>query len=885
MRERWHAIWLRLRTLITRRRLDRDLADEMAFHLHMRAEDARRRGLAPADAAAASRRQFGNPTALRETSRELWTFRWIESFSRDIRLGLRLLMRQPGFTAVAVLTLALGIGATSAIFSFVDGVLLRPLPYPEANRIVLLWEKPPGGLRNGISALNFLDWQTSSTSFSSLTATTVRPMTLGGIDEPTRLRVARVSPSYFDTYGIHPLFGPGFQPDEDQPGRDHVVVLQHKVWVSQFGADSTLPGRAITLDGEAYTVVGVMPDNSPFERGFTQAWRPIAFTPGERTRDFHWLLAVGRLRPGVTIERAQAEMTAIGARIAQQYPDSNKGWSVFVEPFGDQVVSTSLSQGLYVLFGAVAMLLLIGCVNLANLTLARGLARAREVAVRAALGAGRRRLVRQFVTENVVLSLLGGAAGVALGYALMEALRQLLPPGALPREALVAMDGRVLAFAFLVSVSTGVCFGLAPALQATKSDLTATMKEGARGGTSDRGRRRVRAALVITEIALAFVLVAGAGLLVRSLTTLLHEDPGFDDRNVLTMTLPHAGPADAAHLVPYVEDLLAHVQAAPGVTSAALADTLPLQGWGNGMPYQVAGRAAVDRANRQATGFKRVSPAYFQTLGMRVIKGRGLSVEDRSGTPPVTVINKTMAEAVFPGQNPLGQHLLIQQIAPDQPQLGPELPWEVIGVVADENTQGLDQPPSGGMYVPLAQSPYPSLSLVVRSAVRPEAVETAVRQAVHAVDKRLAIADVRLLADLRRESTAQPRLQTALLAAFAALALTVAAIGIYGVMSYSVAQRTREIGIRTALGASGGSVLGMVLGDGLRLVAIGLTLGLGGALALARLLTALLFGVTPGDPEAMAFTLAVLGLVALAACFIPARRAMRLDPLAALRAE
>jgi len=376
MRERWHAIWLRLKALIARRRLDRDLADEMAFHLDMRTEQARQRGMASTDAAAASRRRFGNLTALRETSRELWTLGWIESLGRDIRLSLRLLARQPGFTAVAVLTLALGIGATSAIFSFVDGVLLRPLPYPEADRIVLLWEKPPDGSRNVISASNFLDWQASSTSFSALFASTGQPMTLGGINEPTRLRVARVSPSYFDTYGIHPLFGPGFQPDEDQLGHDHEVVLQHKVWVSQFGADPTLPDRAITLDGESYTVVGVMPENSPFERGFTQAWRPLAFAPGERTRNFHWLNAVGRLKPGVTIERAQAEMTAIGARIAQQYPDSNKGWSVFVEPYGDQVVPTSLSQGLYVLFGAVAMLLLIGCVNLANLTLARGLARA-----------------------------------------------------------------------------------------------------------------------------------------------------------------------------------------------------------------------------------------------------------------------------------------------------------------------------------------------------------------------------------------------------------------------------------------------------------------------------------------------------------------------------
>jgi predicted permease len=886
MRERWHALWLRVRTLAARRRLDRDLDAEISFHLDMRADEARRAGASTADAAARARRRFGNPTAERERSRDVWTFAWTESVIRDVRLSLRLLVRQPGFALVAILTLAVGIGATSAIFSFVNGVILRPLPYPNADRIMLIYERPPGGLRNPISVLNFLDWQQTATSFSSLTATTGEEMTLGGRSEPERLHVARVSPSYFDTYGIHPLFGPGFEANSDQAGHDHVVVLQHKVWVSRFGADRGIVGRTIVLDGEAFTVVGIMPEDSPFERGFSQAWRPMAFTATERSRNSHWLQAVGRLKPGVTIEQAQAEMTGIGARIAAAYPESNKGWSVFVEPYGGRVVSSDLAQSLFVLFGAVGMLLLIGAVNLANLTLARGLTRGREVAVRAALGAGRRRLVRQFVTENLVLALVGGIAGVALGYVLMTVLKGAIPDGTLPRESVVVLDTRVVAFAFVLSLVTGVCFGLVPAVQATKPDLTAGMKVGARGGTSDRSRRRLRSVLVVTEIALAFILVAGAGLLLRSFDTLSRLDAGFDDTNVVTMGLPRGSrPADPQHLVAFYDDVLARVEAVPGVTSAGLTLSLPLNGWGFGLPMQVVGRPIVDRAHRQGVGFKMVSRGYFETLRIRLIKGRTFTAADQPGAPPVMVVNKTLADKVFPGQEAIGQHLSVPFVASDAPRLGAEVPWEIVGIIADENVAGLDQPPDAGMYVPLAQNPFAPVSLVVRSSADMGATLPAVRAAVHALDPQQALTDVAPLATLRRDATAQQRLQTGLLAAFAVLALALAAIGIYGVMSYSVAQRTREIGIRTALGASGGSVLGMVLRDGLGLAVVGLVLGLAGALALSQTLKALLFGVTPRDPITLVLTVGVLGAMALAACLIPARRAMRLDPLVALRSE
>ncbi len=804
---------------------------------------------------------------------------------QDIRYGARTLLRAPGFAAVAILTLALGIGANSAIFSFVDAAMLKPLPYANPERILQIWEKPPGGGNNVVSALNFLDWQRQTTAFDAMVASTGGAVTLTGQGEPVLLRAGRVSAGYFEVFRVSPLLGRTFSPDEDSPGKEHVVVLSHRLWTSRFGSDPGIVGKTIALNGEPYTVIGVMPARSPFDRAFNQLWRPLAFTPGERTRNFHWLSVVARLKPSVTMERATSELDAIGARIATDFPDSNKNWGVSVLRYMDIVVGQQLRQSLYVLLAAVGMLLLIGCANVANLVLARGTSREREVAVRAALGAGRGRLIRQFLTENVLLATIGGVLGVGLGYGLMIGLKFMLPPFFLPSAIDVEMDIRVLAFTFALAIITGVVFGLAPALGATKPDLAGAMKEGGRGSAGDSGRRRLRSTLIVIEVALAFILLSGGGLLVRSFFRMMDVELGFNPTNVLTMWLPIASDRfeDPAQLSAYARQMVTRINAVPGVIGAASSDSLPLQGFSNGMPFLIAGRGQVDRANRQACGFKMVHADYFRVLGIQVIKGRGLTDRDVKGAPPVAVINTSMVKRFFADQDPIGQHLLIQDIVPGKPQLGPEIPWEIVGVIADERTSSLDGTVRPGVYVPIEQSPSTFVNVVLRSAVEPASLSKAITEAVHEVDRNQVVSDIRTLDQLKSESVASTRLRTTLLAVFAALALLLSAIGIYGVISYTVAQRTHELGVRAALGASGAALLRLVIANGMMLTVIGLVLGVGGALWLTRLLGTLLFGVGSRDPITLTGSAAILLAVALLACYVPARRAARMDPLAALR--
>ena len=809
----------------------------------------------------------------------------LQEIAQDIRYGIRGLSRAPGFAAVAILTLALGIGANSAIFSFVDGVLLKPLPYPDPERILLLWEKPPGGGINVVSAMNYVDWRNQSSSFTAVAAITGSQMTLTDRGEPTLLRVGRVSAGYFDILGMKPKLGRTFAADEDVPGKEHVVVLSHRLWATEFGGDPALVGQTITLNGEAFTVIGVMPEGSVFDRTSQRMWRPLAFTTGERTRNFHWLQVFARLKPGVSIEQARAEMDGIGARIAQDYPDSNKGWGVSIVRYMDSFVGPQLRSSLYVLLSAVGMLLLIGCANLANLTLARGTSREREVAVRASLGAGRGRLVRQFLTENIVLASAGGIAGLAVGYGFMRLLIFLLPPFSLPAAANVGMDTRVLGFSFVLSVATGIIFGLAPALHATKPDLASAMKEGGRGSAGDTGRRRLRSALVVVEVALAFILLAGGGLLVRSFFQMMNLPLGFDATNVLTLRLPIPGDRfpDGDQLNAYVRSMVARIKSVPGVRGAAASDALPLEGFNNGMPFLIAGRDVVDRANRQACGFKMVQADYFRVLGIQVIKGRPFTDRDVKGAPPVAIINQVMANRFFAGQDPVGQRVLVQEIVPGKPQLGPEIPWEIVGVIADERTGSLEGTTRAGMYVPMEQSPSSSVSVVLRAEMEPEPLTRAVTAAVHEVDKNQVVSDVRTLERIKADSAATNRLRTTLLAVFAGLAVALSAVGIYGVISYTVAQRTHELGVRAALGASRNALLGMVLRNGMTLAGFGLVLGFAGALGLTRLLATLLIGVGARDPVTLAGAAATLAVVAFLACYVPALRAARLDPVAALR--
>jgi putative ABC transport system permease protein len=806
---------------------------------------------------------------------------------RDLQYACRTLAKSPGFTIVSLLTLAIGIGANTAIFSFVDSALLKPLPYADADRIVRVLEKPPGFPRNGIATLNFLDWQSQNTVFAHMAAQSGGPLTLTGFGEPVQLRGARVGASYFNIFGIKAVLGRTFAPDEDQRGKERVAVLSHALWTSQFGADPKLMGRTIDLDGQPYTVVGVLPGGGAYDRNFNQIWTPLAFEPENMTRNFHWFGSFAKLKPGVTIEKARAQMDTIGARIAQDYPDSNKGWGVVVERFADVIVDEDLKLSLYVLLAAVGMVLLIGCVNLANLMLLRGAARAREVALRAALGAGRQRLVRQFLTESVLLSLTGGVLGLGVGYATMAALKAAIPPYTLPPEVNVTMDGRVLLFALAVSVLTGILFGLAPALGATKTDLVASLKEGG-GGTIGGARHRLRSGLVVAEVALAFVLLTGAGLLIRSFFQMQQADTGIDSTNVLTAGLPLSDKLypDPVRLDSYLREIETNLQSLPGVRDVAFTSALPMQGWGYGMPFQIASQPIVDRANRQACFFKMVTPSYFRAVGMRLRKGRGLSDRDLPGAPPVTVVNETMARKYFPNQEPIGQRILVQQIIPGKTQLGPEVPWEVVGVVADERVTNFDNKRDNpGMYVTNEQSPVYFGGLVVRAAINPAGLEKAMRKAVYDANKNQALTDVKTLEQIKTETMAGDQLRSLLLGVFAAIALLLSAVGIYGVISYSVVERTGEIGIRGALGASRGTLLGLILRHGIWMTVTGLVIGFLGALGLTRLMATLLFGVGAWDPLTIASVTAILICIGMLACYVPARRATKVDPMIALRYE
>jgi putative ABC transport system permease protein len=804
----------------------------------------------------------------------------------DLGYAWRTLLKNPGFATTALLTLALGIGANTAIFTFVDAILLKPLPYEDADRIVRVLEKPPMGERNGISTLNFLDWQRDNAVFEFMAAQTGGAATLTGVSEPVQLRGARVSARFFDVFKIRPALGRTFLPDEDQPGKERVVVLSHVLWVNQFGADPSIVNRTILLDNQPHTVIGVLPAGSAFDRAFNQLWRPLAFEPSNMTRNFHWLVSFARLRPGVSLQQARANMDAIGARIEKEFPDSNKDWGVIVERYAETLVAPDLRTALLVLLTATGMVLLIGCANLAKISLARGVSREREVAVRASLGAGRSRLIRQFLTENLLLSACGGILGVAVGYGTMKSLLLLLPPYSFAREVSITMNVRVLAFSVAISVFTGLLFGMAPAFQATSPDLAGSMKDGGRGTTGNVGRKRLKDILIVAEVAVAFVLLAGSGLMMRGFFRLMNVETGFDATNVMAIGMPIATQRfpDPAKLNMYLREVRAAVEAVPGVRDTALSCAAPMQGSCYGMPMQLASRPIVDRANRQGGFFKIVSPSYFSVLGVTLLRGRVLTDRDIKNTPPVLVINERFAKRYFDKEDPIGQRILIQEIIPGRTELGAEIPWEVVGIIKDEKL-GIRDDQSMGVYVSNEQSPFYSMTLNVRTGIDPLTIQKSIREAIHSVDKSQALSDVRTVEQIKDQSLATNRLQSVLMGIFGTVALILAGIGIYGVISYSVAQRTHEIGIRAALGASGGNLLRLVLRRGLTLALVGLVIGFAGAMGLTRWMTRILYGITARDPATLVSVAAVLALVAASACYVPARRATKVDPLVALRSD
>jgi putative ABC transport system permease protein len=811
----------------------------------------------------------------------------MSSFSQDLRYAARTLKNSGGFTIVAILTLAIGVGANVAIFSFVDGILLKPLPYEQPERIVRVLEKPPQGERNGISTLNFLDWQRDNTVFDFHSAQTGGNVTMTGGSEPIQLRGARVSTGYFDIFKIKPALGRAFLPGEDQLGQHQVAIISHALWERQFGSDPGIVSRVVQLDGQPHTIVGVLPEGSAFDRAAAQIWRPLAFLPSNMTRDFHWLTSFARLKDGVTLAQAQASMNVIGARIAKDFPASNKGWGVIVENYASTIVGPDMRTGLLVLMSSTGLVLLIGCANLANLALARGVSREREVVVRASLGAGRWRLIRQFLTENVMLSLAGGALGIGVGYATMKGIQMMLPEFAFAREIFVEMDTRVLLFALVVSAFTGLLFGMAPALQATRPDLASSMKEEGRASSGGAGRRRLRDSLIVAEVALAFVLLVGSGLMMRSFFRLMTVDTGFDATNLLTLRLPTTIEQypDPTRLNQYLNDIRTAVGVVPGVRETAYSCAPPLQGTCYGMPMQPANKPMVDLANRSGGFFKVVSPSYFSTLGIKMIKGRALSDRDTWNAPRALVMNERLAKRYFEKEDPIGQRILIQEIIPGKTELGADVPWEVVGVIGDEKIGGPADDRSAGVYVSNQQSPVYGMVMNVRTDVDPLTLQIAITNAIRGVNKDQAITDIRSLEQIKSASMGGRRIPSVLLGVFGAVALILAGIGIYGVISYSVAQRTREIGIRAALGASEHSLLRLVLDRGVLLTGLGLGLGFVGAYGLTRLMASLLFAVSARDPMTMVSVGVVLASVAMLASYVPARRAMKVDPIVALRYE
>jgi putative ABC transport system permease protein len=802
----------------------------------------------------------------------------METLFRDTRYGVRSLAKRPGFTAVALIALTLGIGANTAIFSLVNAVLLRPLPFTEPDRLVWMF----GNVRNGtngasVSPLDFLDYRKQNTTFEEFAAQFSFPvhLNLTGSGEPERLTVAAVTGNYFQALGAKAALGRTFQLENESPGREQVTVLSYGLWQKRFGADPNIVSKTVSLDGKKVEVIGVMPQDFNFPEA-AELWMPINFdsSPGLKQRKAHFMRPIGKLKPGVTIAQAQADTDLVAKRLEEQYPESNKGWNLRLVSLRERLVGNTRPT-LLLLFGAVGLVLLIACANVANLLLVRAATREREIALRTALGASRFRIVRQMITESVLLSLVGGTLGALLAIWGVDLLVT-LSAGSIPATAHVRIDSTVLLFTLLVSVITGVLFGLAPALRTMKVNLSESLKEGGRTGSEGGKRNRTRSVLVVLESAIAVVLLIGAGLLIRSLYQLQNVNPGFDAHNVLTMRVDlssekYATPEKAGG---FFTELESRVGGLPGVESIGFITELPLSGQPNDMPFNVEGRSATTIGESRGADFRRVNLQYFKALRIPLLRGRNFTEQEVKQSAKVVLISELLASQVFPNEEPLGKRLIMA--------MGKD-PWEIIGVVGDIRHRRLESEPFAAMYMPSNQTG--GTNLVIRTQGDPTNLAAAVRKEVQAIDPDQPVAAVRTMDEWVSTSVAQPRFRTALLGLFALLALVLASTGIYGVMSYSVAQRTHEIGVRMALGAKRRDVLSMVVRQGMLLVVMGVGIGLVGAFALTRVMSTLLFGVTAKDPITFVVVAALLTLVALVACYIPARRATKVNPLVALRYE
>ncbi len=811
----------------------------------------------------------------------------MRSLFQDLRYGFRSLLKRPGFTVVAVLALALGIGANSAIFSVVNSVLLRPLPYKDPEQLVIAWETNPQLLsdylktHNEAAPANFFDWQTESKSFENLAAFRWQDFNLTGGDTPEQVIGNAVTTNMFATLGVRPALGRDFLAEEGQVGRENVVILGHGLWQRRFGSNLGIVGQTISVNGQPFTVVGVMPEGFEFPRAMSELWTPLAPSDDFKTnRTAHFLYTRARLKPGVTIAQAQAEMDTITARLRQQYPDTNNQRGVRLASLSDESVA-EIKPALLILLAAVGFVLLIACANVANLMLARAAARQKEIAIRTALGAGRLRIIRQLLTESVLLSLVGGVCGLLLALWGIDLLLASMPRQfalGIPGWNKIGLDYRVLGFTLGVSLLTGILFGLFPAWHASKYDLNESLKEGSKG-SAGQGRKRFRNALIVSEVTLALVLLVGSGLMMRSLWRLMDVKPGFDPQNLTTLqlSLPQAQYAQNEQIVAFYSELTHRIENLPGVEAAATIDMMPMGGSGGTTSFLVEGRPAPPQGQYPEANARTSSPGYFQTMRIPIVKGRDFSERDTANTPFVVVVNETMARKYWPGEDPIGKRLL------DPQNRTP--PAEVIGVVGDVKHFGLDDQAEEYIYTSAIQTPGNAMFLVVRTTMDPLSMTGTLRKEVQALDKELPVFDVKPMEQRIVESTGARRLVMFLLGVFALVALILASVGIYGVMAYAVTQRTHEIGIRMALGASRGDILRLVIRQGMLLVVVGVALGLLVSFAVTRFMSGLLFGVMPNDPATLFGVSLLLAAIAFIACLVPALRAMKVDPMVALRYE
>jgi predicted permease len=878
-----------LRNLLQRPRADRDLHAELNSYVDELAAEKVRAGMQPADARRAAFAEAGGVEPVKEEVRDVRAGALLDVLSRDVRFAARSLARTPSFTIAAVLALALGIGANTAILSVIDSVLLRPLAYADADRlgVILLFGTDP------VSPANIDDWRRLTRSYTDIAAAEAWSANLGGVDEPERLTGIRVSAGMFPLLGVAPTLGRVFTDEEDRAGNDHVVVLSHGLWQRRFGGDKQVVGRQVLLQGEPYTVVGVMPASfqfAPFWITNSELWAPLSLESRVGgARGANSLRAFVRLRPGATFAQAREELRAVTARLEQEFPGSNR--NVELVPLKERVVG-NVRTPLVILLVAVSFVLLIACANVGHMLLARAAARHRELAVRTALGATMKRLVAQLLVESAMLATAGAVVGLGIAHFALKALVA-GAPGMIPRVATVGIDGRVLAMTIAISAIAAIAFGLVPALRAANVDLAGAFRDGDRASTEGRGRHRLRNGLVASEFALALILLVGAGLLIRSFAALRHVDAGFNPRNLVTMSVSVSGTRfiEPSLRTSFFDDVLGRVQALPGVGTASYINHLPMAGDQWGFPYAVEGRPRPKPGEAPSATYRVVYPGYFRTMRLPLLEGRDFNVSDRLDGPRVVVVNEHFAQKQWPGESAIGKRITISRDT---------TPVTVVGVAKNDVTGQWGAPAGDEMFLPFLQqrsyltneaSHYAYLTLVVRASCdgKPRCDATAlagpITSAIRGIERGVAISSIQSMETIVDRATAGSRFYVVLLTAFAAIALALAAVGIYGVMSYSVSRRANEIGIRIALGAEPGGVVRYIVSDGLRIAAAGAGVGLVGAFALTRLMEKLLYGVGATDPLTFVVVPLTLGAVAFVASYLPARRAASVDPLAALRAE